>query len=1265
MFTNITNITNLTKIRYAFLAMLFIAIAVFGFSKINGNNVNADTCTGTVPNTPAWNIWPLSFTPQPCKDLPLIDAKVLNGSGRDGRYAQDQSEHDAGITVKPGDQVRLIIYFHNGASAQNQATATARNTRIILNTGVWNSNFASSHTFGATLYSDNSAFVKSSDASRGGDITLSSAQPVKLDYVSGSTQLCIKYQAAVERKNAGQNVDLTKTCGTDSNGQPQVLIDMPDGIISGAYGIGDVPACFPYAGFLVFTANVSAQVVAPTNTTIALDKTVRNITAGQSTFAKSVNANTGDQVEFQIALDNSGPAMADSVIIRDALPAGLSYVPGSSTVGNPAPGGNTVALPDMWITTGTSSTIVSGASSVFKFKATVNAPSGTLVNTVTGQGQNTNSATSSASVVVTPAPAPIGTTITVQKLVRNASTNQTNFVKIASATASDQVEFQLKVTNTGTQSAVVNIKDSLPSGLTFVPGSINFGSTYNVMFTSGATILVGPGVTYTITFKASVVATSGTERNSVTVSSTAAPSVTDTADVNITPIVVPPPSNTTLDVNKTVRNVTTGQNSFADSASAKIGETVEFQVVVTNTGSTTTATAVNVKDVLPSGLSFVPNSVVLSGAGSNVLTQALVTPAGITFNINPSASATFTFKATVNVNSGTLVNTASAQGSNTNFDSDTAQVIVTAAPVVVNTLTIKKEVRDLTSGQTAYSNRIQVAKNDTVQYRIIVTNTGNGAISNISVTDNIPSNISVTANSFGISIPGNTSTLSNIIISSLAAGQSVTINYSATVNAECTRIVNTAQAVGTQASASPSSATLEVACAPAPQQGTLSITKLVKNLTQNTASFVSQVNANQGDRIAYQIEVTANGGNVTNVTLRDILPGHFNYAAGSARLNSAALSDTFTTSQVNIGHLSKNQKAVISFEGNIASNLPVGQTNLVNTATASGDNLGSVSATATATVNVSGGNPGFTQMRIAKQVRNVTTNTGFQENVNAQNAESVAFQITITNSGTLVLNNVYVSDILPSGLTLKSGTVRVNGNSNSDILVSNRLTLGAMSPNQQHIVTFEATVSATGNTTLTNVAQAGADNFSQIQDNATVSISAVQGSFISIALSKRAHNDSKNIDATAIQADQGDLITYALTVVNNGNAPATNYIIADDLSQVLNYAILVDPQGGIMNGNVISWAAMQVPAFGSVTKSFRVQVKTNLPAGSYSLVNTFGNTLTVPVKGPAVLGVFVAPKTGPTGAYAFGFAALVTMVFAILKKKGAFKVLAAKISKIS
>ena len=129
--------------------------------------------------------------------------------------------------------------------------------------------------------------------------------------------------------------------------------------------------------------------------------------------------------------------------------------------------------------------------------------------------------------------------------------------------------------------------------------------------------------------------------------------------------------------------------------------------------------------------------------------------------------------------------------------------------------------------------------------------------------------------------------------------------------------------------------------------------------------------------------------------------------------------------------------------------------------------------------------------------------------------------------------------------------------------------LGSLFTGQEATITFTATVTNSQGSSIENTASASASNAPTVQASAWVFVngSNVLGSNINLVYSKKAWNDTQNVDATTQPASKEDYITYTLTATNNGNADADNFVITDDLSNVLPYADITDNGGGSLNGN--------------------------------------------------------------------------------------------------
>jgi hypothetical protein len=109
------------------------------------------------------------------------------------------------------------------------------------------------------------------------------------------------------------------------------------------------------------------------------------------------------------------------------------------------------------------------------------------------------------------------------------------------------------------------------------------------------------------------------------------------------------------------------------------------------------------------------------------------------------------------------------------------------------------------------------------------------------------------------------------------------------------------------------------------------------------------------------------------------------------------------------------------------------------------------------TVNVSS----VTNPTVQKLVRNLSMGTGFVDQVSASPLDVVSFSITIS-AGSSQLDNLIVKETLPSQITWRSGTLRVDGSSVYGDIVSG-YNLGSLSANQTRTITFDADVATAGN----------------------------------------------------------------------------------------------------------------------------------------------------------------------------------------------------------
>lgn len=90
---------------------------------------------------------------------------------------------------------------------------------------------------------------------------------------------------------------------------------------------GNIPGCFKYSGYVIFKVKANTS-------DFDIQKTVRVNGATDKTFKESVAVKPGDKVDYQIYFKNTGSNQLQNVVIKDILPAGVTYVAGSTYLHN-------------------------------------------------------------------------------------------------------------------------------------------------------------------------------------------------------------------------------------------------------------------------------------------------------------------------------------------------------------------------------------------------------------------------------------------------------------------------------------------------------------------------------------------------------------------------------------------------------------------------------------------------------------------------------------------------------------------------------------------------------------------------------------------------------------------------------------------------------------------------------------------------------------------------------------------------------------------
>ena len=280
------------------------------------------------------------------------------------------------ITVQPGKEYLVRVYVHNNAASSLNLTAI--NTRVMASVPNTTGKNVSISGF---VTADNATPNKIWD-----DIHFNSGSDFNLTYVPGSAEIYNNgYAAGGAGKSLSDNIVTSNGALIGYNG--------PD---------GKVPGCFQYANYVYFKVKPQFP---KEEFTVAKD--VRK--DGATSFVESVDAKAGDKLDYRITYKNTGNVQANNVILKDKLPAGISYVPGSVKILNANNlGGAYVKDGDNLFSSGINiGAYAAGSNAYVTFNATVNKNDdlpkcgpNTLVNTASAQPAGQGSKEDTANAVV-------------------------------------------------------------------------------------------------------------------------------------------------------------------------------------------------------------------------------------------------------------------------------------------------------------------------------------------------------------------------------------------------------------------------------------------------------------------------------------------------------------------------------------------------------------------------------------------------------------------------------------------------------------------------------------------------------------------------------------------------------------------------------------------------------------------------------------------------------------------------------------------------
>ncbi|PEF19976.1 DUF11 domain-containing protein [Bacillus cereus] len=929
---------------------------------------------------------------------------------------------------------------------------------------------------------------------------------------------------------------------------------------------------------------------APATTSTSTNIATNPVLNAMITMVKSVDqtlVTLGDTITYTTILTNNGNTNATNITFTDLIPNGTTFITDSVTIN----GLTQIGLnPNTGITIGS---IAPNSSISIAFQVT--ATSTPVQNPIA------NSATASYTFITDPN-APIVsrnvTSNTVFTTINTATILSLKQVDKSFSRIGDTLTYTVALTNNGNSSAQnVIFTDTVPSGTTFIANtfSINGVPQSEADPSNGVNIgIITAGTTVTVSFQVTVTSLP-TENPIVNFSSTSYQ------------LVSPPDSETSISnpvstqIKEAILSMTKNESvSFAD-----IGQTAFYTTSITNIGNTD-ATNIVFTDALPSGLTFVPNTLTVDGVlqpNANPNTGVLLA------TLPPNEIYSIVFQVTVNSipPSNPAPNTAS-----TTYEFTVNPSNPPASSAATSNTTLL-QINNATIITTKTANLTFADIGNTITFTLNLPNTGNVTATDVTIIDILDSNLSFVPNSFtanGQTIP-NADLSTGVNIGSINGGNTAIVTFQATVIT-----LPTLNPISISNSAS---TTYHYVVDPSQPPITTSNQSNTTTTQINSAILTAQKNSNVstvdiGQDITYTVTIT-NGGNVsaTNVIFTDLIPDGTSFEPNSFTLNGTSIPNADIITGVPIGDIAPNESVIVAFHI-IANEIPPINP-LTNQASVSFQHI------------VNPANPPVSKNIISNNVTTkiesaILNTIKIGDKTFATIGDTITYTTTITNTGNIPANNAIFSDPLPSWTQFVAGSVIVDGTPLPSASIINGVGINTINPNQTVTIIFQVQIVSNPTTFTPELQNLGFVNFQYNIGNALLAQPGNVETNVFVTSINTAILSAVKTANTAF-ANIGDTITYTVSIQNNGNTNATNVNFSDPVPTGTTFV----ENSFAVNGSTIPGANPNngvnigtVSAGSSLTVTFQVIVTSTPPSNPITNVASIQYAFIVDPASPPVTG---------------------------------------------
>ncbi|MCL1918088.1 MAG: isopeptide-forming domain-containing fimbrial protein [Peptococcaceae bacterium] len=716
-------------------------------------------------------------------------------------------------------------------------------------------------------------------------------------------------------------------------------------------------------------------------------------------------------------------------------------------------------------------------------------------------------------------------------------------VKTADATAitvGDIVNYTVTLENPGTNPLTdVTFSDVLPAGLTFVPGSLVVNGTPD------------PTDDPNVGFSAPDIPGSGTLTVTFSATADSIPAVnpvSNNAQINYSysPVLGGIPdkfSTVSNDVVVRIINADISVAKTADTSTVNAGDEITYTLTVSNNGPDTAVSPL-VTDNLPPELKN-PMFSLDGGVTFQPVTGALTLP-----DLAPGQSVQILVTGIVNTfASGILSNNASvfSPTADPDLSNNTAALDI---PIEKSA-----DISVVKTGSPA-----QATAGGLVTYTLVVSNAGPSDAQNVILTDGLPAGLAgaQVSTDGGVTFQPWTGSYT---IGTMASPDVVTLLIRGTVTSGSGGSITNTSTVSSDTPDPDLSNNTSTAVILVNESADLAITK-------TGASSPVPV----GGTLTYTITAVNNGpSDAQNVQITDAIPsgisgGHYSTDGGA----------TFQpwTGSYGVGTLAHDASLILLIEGTVT---PGTSGVLTNTATIS-------STTPDPDLT---NNSDTTITPIGTSADLAVSKVGTPDVVN--HGQLLTYTVAVTNLGPDAAQNAVLTDVLPSDLT--GAEVSVDGGVTFQPWTGS-YTIGTIPAGLMIPILIRGTVGPEASGTLTNTVAVSSDTPDPDPTNNTDSVITSVGSAADLAITKSG-------DSTPAVA--GRVLTYTLTITNNGPDDALDTLIMDDLPVAMT-SVQVSTDGGATWN---SWNGSYTLGTLAANASFTLLVRgTVTSSAAENLVNT-------------------------------------------------------------